>query len=481
MKLQSLRRAVFGMSATALLVVGAAAPGHTAAGGATKDSATAERASAAAAAADPVLRDLAAAKGVYYGTAVTASQLTGTYAAVTAGQFDSITPGNEMKWGSVEPVRGDFRWSGADAVVDFAERHGQKVRGHTLVWHSQLPGWVENGTWTADALRTVVNDHIATEAGRYKGRIDHWDVVNEAFNEDGTRRQSVFQRVLGDGYIADAFRAARAADPAAKLYLNDYNVEGINAKSDGMYNLVRSLKAQGVPIDGVGLQAHLIVGQVPSTLRANIQRFADLGVDVAITELDIRMPLPATDAKLSRQKADYKAVTEACLAVARCAGVTVWGFTDSDSWIPDFFPGEGAATPYDENYQPKPAYYGIAEALGWSGEPGPGPGPVGGCQVAYSVQNQWSTGFTAQVTVRNTGATPVNGWRVDWTWPSGQRVTQAWNARVTQSGPAVSAADASYNAAIAPGATVTFGFNGTWSGANAAPTAFTLNGANCAV
>ncbi|MDT9686663.1 endo-1,4-beta-xylanase [Streptomyces sp. TRM76323] len=465
MKLQSLRRAVLGLSAAALLVTGAAVPGH------------------AAETADPVLRDLAAAKGIYYGTAVTASKLTGTYASVTAGQFDSITPGNEMKWGSVEPVRGDFRWSGADAVVDFAEANGQKVRGHTLVWHSQLPSWVENGSWTADALRTVMTDHIATEAGRYKGRIHHWDVVNEPFNEDGTRRQSVFQRVLGDGYIADAFRAARAADPTAKLYLNDYNVEGINAKSDAMYALVRSLKAQGVPIDGVGLQAHLIVGQVPSTLQANIKRFSDLGVDVAITELDIRMQLPATEAKLAQQKADFKAVTQACVAVARCTGVTVWGFTDSDSWIPDFFPGEGAATPYDEGFRPKPAYYGIAEALGWSGTPGPGPGPdpVSGCAVTYAVQNQWSGGFTAQVTVRNTGTAPVNGWRVGWTWPAGQSVTQAWNASVSQSGTSVTAANLPYNAVVAAGGSVTFGFNGAWSGANTPPAAFTLNGAACTV
>ncbi|WP_236242626.1 endo-1,4-beta-xylanase [Streptomyces sp. CC228A] len=464
MKLQSLRRTVLGISAAALLAAGAAVPGH------------------AAEAADPVLRDLAAAHGISYGTAVTGAKLTGAYADVAGAQFDSITPGNEMKWGSVEPVRGDFRWSGADAVVDFAEARGQKVRGHTLVWHSQLPSWVENGSWTASGLRTVMTEHIKTAAGRYKGRIDHWDVVNEAFDEDGTRRQSVFQRTLGDGYIADAFRAARAADPAAKLYLNDYNVEGLNAKSDGMYELVRSLKAQGVPIDGVGLQAHLIVGQVPPSLQANIQRFADLGVDVAVTELDIRMQLPATEAKLAQQKADYAAVTRACLAVSRCVGVTVWGFTDSDSWIPDFFEGQGAATPYDEGFRPKPAFYGIAEALGWTGDPGPGPGPgpVDGCAVAYAVQNQWSAGFTAQVTVRNTGTAPVNGWQLAWTWPSGQSVTQAWNAAMNQSGASVAAANVPYNASIAPGGSVTFGFNGAWSGGNAAPAGFALNGRPCA-
>lgn len=138
----------------------------------------------------------------------------------------------------------------------------------------------------------------------------------------------------------------------------------MNAKSNALYNLVRSLKARGVPIGGVGLQAHLILGQVPSTLRQNIQRFADLGVDVAITELDVRMQLPADSAKLAQQKADFHAVVAACAAVTRCVNVTVWGFTDADSWVPSTFPGYGAATPYDENYQPKPAYHGIAQALG---------------------------------------------------------------------------------------------------------------------
>ncbi|MER5185083.1 endo-1,4-beta-xylanase [Streptomyces sp. NPDC002896] len=459
MKLQSLRRAAVGVSAVALLLIGGAPSGH--------------------AAEAPVLRDLAAAKGIYYGTAVTASKLNGTYGTVAGEQFDSITPGNEMKWGSVEPTRGSYNWSGADSVVDFAEANNQKVRGHTLVWHSQLPSWVSNGTWTADSLRTVMTDHIATEAGRYKGRIDHWDVVNEPFNEDGTRRQSVFQTAIGDSYIADALKAARAADPDAKLYINDYNVEGVNAKSTAMYNLVKSLKEQGVPIDGVGLQAHLILGQVPSTLQANIQRFADLGVDVAITELDIRMTVPATEAQLAQQKADYKAVTSACVAVSRCKGITVWGFTDSDSWIPDFFDGYGAATPYDESYQPKPAYYGIAEALGWTGDTTPA--PTGSCAVTYTVQNQWNTGFTAQVTIKNTGTTAVNGWQLAWGWPSGQSVTQAWNATVSQSGTAVTATNASYNASIPAGSTVTFGFNGSLTGANTAPTAFTLNGTDCTV
>ena len=231
----------------------------------------------AAHAADTPLRDLAEAKGKVMGTAVTGSKLTGTYGEIAGREFNSLTPGNAMKWGSVEPSRGSHDWAEADRIVDFAEAHGQQVRGHTLLWHQQNPDWLTSGSWTRDQLGAIVQDHIATEVGRYKGRIAAWDVVNEPFNEDGTYRPTLFHTTLGQDYIAQALTGARAADPGAKLYINDYNVEGVNAKSTALYNLVKSLKERGIPIDGVGLQAHLIVGQVPSTLQQNIQRFADLG------------------------------------------------------------------------------------------------------------------------------------------------------------------------------------------------------------
>ncbi|KOU57954.1 endo-1,4-beta-xylanase [Streptomyces sp. MMG1533] len=417
----------------------------------------------AAHAADAPLRDLADAKGKVMGTAVTGSKLTGTYGEIAAREFNALTPGNAMKWGSVEPTRGTFNWAEADQIVAFAEAGGQQVRGHTLVWHSQNPSWLTNGTWTAAQLSQLMNDHIALEVGRYKGRLATWDVVNEPFNEDGTYRQTLWYNGLGADYIAQALTAARAADPAAKLYINDYNVEGVNAKSTALYNLVKSLKERGVPIDGVGLQAHLILGQVPSTLQQNIQRFADLGVDVAITELDIRMQLPSDSAKLTQQAADYKAVVGACVAVARCAGVTVWGFTDSDSWIPDTFPGQGAATPYDENFAPKPAYDAIAEALGGTTTP-----PTGACTATYSVTSQWNTGFTGQVRIACSGAA-LSSWKVGWTYGAGQQITQAWNATCTQSGTAVSCSNASYNGTVADGGSVTFGFNASWSGSNPVP------------
>jgi endo-1,4-beta-xylanase len=312
---------------------------------------------------DPTLQEAAAQSGRFAGAGITASEIQlPEYAEIAGSEFGSITPGNEMKWGSVEPAQGQFDWSGADQLVEFAESNGQEVHGHTLVWHSQLPGWVENGQYEGE-LSDIMTDHITTEVSRYAGQIARWDVVNEPFNEDGTMRDSVFLQEIGESYIADAFRAADAADPDAKLYINDYNTEGMGAKSDAMYELVSSLLDQGVPIDGVGFQSHFIVGQVPADMRENLQRFADLGLEVAVTELDVRIEMPADDAELEQQATDYASVVGACTGVAGCTGVTIWGITDAYSWIPDVFPGYGAALAWDENYQPKPAYGATREAF----------------------------------------------------------------------------------------------------------------------
>jgi endo-1,4-beta-xylanase len=269
-----------------------------------------------------------------------------------------------MKWGPLEPTQGNIDWSAADALVASAQANGQKVRGHTLVWHSQLPSFISDGTMTKDQLNATLKAHIDTEVGHFKGKIYAWDVVNEAFNDDGTMRQSVFYTTLGEGYIADAFRWAHAADPAAKLYINDYDTDDINPKSDGLYALVKSLKAQGVPIDGVGFQAHLDLDNAfPAQMAANLQRFAALGVEVAVTELDVRLVTPSTAATLRTQADYYKQVVEACLSTPACVGITVWGISDRDSWVPSVFPGKGEADLYDANLQPKPAYDAVVQAL----------------------------------------------------------------------------------------------------------------------
>jgi len=306
---------------------------------------------AAPATAATTLRDGAAAKGRVFGAAVAANHLgEQAYAATLDREFNQATPENEMKWDTTEPSRGSFNFGPGDQIVSHANAHGMVVRGHTLVWHSQLPGWVSG----AGDLLTVMRNHIAGVAGHYKGKVRYWDVVNEAFDDNGqgTRRNTIFQQKIGSSYIEEAFRAARAADPGAKLCYNDYNTDGQNAKSNGVFNMVRDFKARGVPIDCVGFQAHLGANQVPGDMQANLQRFANLGVDVHITELDIA-------GSGTQQANDYSKVIRACLAVSRCTVMTTWGVTDKYSW-------RSGSTPllFDGNYNKKPAYTAVLSALG---------------------------------------------------------------------------------------------------------------------
>ncbi|KAF4613898.1 hypothetical protein D9613_007495 [Agrocybe pediades] len=303
------------------------------------------------------LNTLAQAAGKkYFGTATDNPELSNSsYVAQLSNtaDFHQLTAANSMKWDATEPNRGQFTFSAGDAIVAQAQAHGQLIRGHNCVWHNQLPSWVTAGNFNNATLLSIVQTHCMS-----------WDVINEPFNDDGTFRQSVFFTTTGTSYIATALRAARAADPNAKLYINDFNIEGTGAKSTAMANLVKSLKAQGVPIDGIGIQAHMIVGEVPSTFQQNLQNFANLGVEVAITELDVRMTLPATPALLAQQSKDYQTIITACKRVSACVGVTLWDWTDKFSWVPGTFAGQGAACPWDENFVKKPAFQGIVN--GWN-------------------------------------------------------------------------------------------------------------------
>lgn len=303
---------------------------------------------------------------LYFGTATDNPELNDTAYRANLDdllQFGQITPANGMKWDATEPERGVFTFEAGDVIADLAKRNGQILRGHNCVWHQQLPDWVTAGNFSAPELAEIVANHTGTVVGHYRGQVYSWDVVNEPFNDDGTLRSDVFLDTLGPEYISIALRAARAADPHAKLFINDYNIEGTGNKSTAMANLVKSLKSQGVPIDGIGIEGHLIVGEVPTTLVENFKQFTDLGVEISINELDIRMTLPATDALLEQQKKDYETVVSACMAVEKCVGVTVWDWTDKYSWVPGTFPGQGAACPWDENLKKKPAYDGIVMGL----------------------------------------------------------------------------------------------------------------------
>jgi endo-1,4-beta-xylanase len=292
----------------------------------------------------------AAESGRYFGAAIAPNYLGEEgYASTLNAEFNSIVAENAMKWDATEPSKGQFTFTGGDQLVAYAQEHGMEVRGHTLVWHAQQPSWVQG--LTGQGLHDAMTDHIAGVAGHYQGKISSWDVVNEAFEWDGSRRQSNLQTQLGDSWIEDAFRAADAADPDAKLCYNDYGTDGVNAKSTAIYNMVVDFQARGVPIDCVGFQTHLGSDSDLSSYQENLQRFADLGVDVEITELDV-------GGSGAAQADVYRTVTEACLNVDRCTGITVWGITDKYSW-------RGDETPllFDGNYQKKEAYQAVLDAL----------------------------------------------------------------------------------------------------------------------
>ncbi|MFF9850204.1 non-reducing end alpha-L-arabinofuranosidase family hydrolase [Streptomyces litmocidini] len=346
----------------------------------------------------------AASSGRYFGTAVAAGRLGDpTYTAIADREFNMITPENEMKWDAVEPSRGNFRFGPADRIVDRALARGQRLRGHTTVWHSQLPSWV-GAIRDAGTLRSVMNHHITTEMTHYKGKIYAWDVVNEAFADGGSGqlRDSVFQKVLGNGFIEEAFRTARAADSSAKLCYNDYNIENwSDAKTQGVYRMVKDFKSRGVPVDCVGFQSHFGAGGPPASFRTTLAGFAALGVDVQITELDIAQASPT----------HYANAVGACLSVARCTGITVWGVRDSDSWRS----GENPLL-FDSNGKPKPAYTAVTHAF----NSGSGTPPADPAASAGEIK-----GVASGRCIAIPGSATANGTQAH-LWDCGGQTDQRW-------------------------------------------------------
>ena len=240
--------------------------------------------------------------------------------------------------------------------MDFARAHDMRVRGHALLWHLQLPDWV-------DGSAEQVKRHIDGVVGHYRGKVAEWDVVNEALSDQGGLRQNLFLGAQGPDYIARAFADAHAADPDALLAYNDYGAESPDTpKGRALYKLVRGLKRVGAPIDVVGFQTHVDSRPIAGFER-QLRRVAALGVDVELTEVDVRLPAKPTRADLDAQAIAYRRIVGACAAVARCRGITFWGLDDGDSWVPQFFPGTGSALLLDRHLQPKPAYRAVRDAL----------------------------------------------------------------------------------------------------------------------
>ncbi|MEM2248574.1 MAG: endo-1,4-beta-xylanase [Candidatus Bathyarchaeia archaeon] len=314
----------------------------------------------------PPLRSIAEKCGIYIGAAVERGLLNiPDYAQILKREFNILTTENALKFGPVHPQPNMYSFGDADYIINFAESNGMKVRGHTLVWHHQLPDWITQGKYTREEWINILREHIMTVVGRYRGRIYAWDVVNEAIDDSGTLRDTVWLRNIGPEYIEMAFRWAHEADPQALLFYNDYGAEGLNAKSDAIYNLVKGLLEKGVPIHGVGLQMHISLENPPSPeeVAANIKRLNELGLEVHITEMDVRIRMPAKWEDLIKQAEIYRDILKVCLSADNCKAFVMWGFTDKYSWIPGSFSGYGAALIFDESYTPKPAYYYIAATL----------------------------------------------------------------------------------------------------------------------
>ena len=299
------------------------------------------------------------------------------YTTTLAKEFGELTAENELKFGLIHPRPNTdpnpYDFSGSDALVNFAQTHSMKIRGHTLVWHSQVSDWVTTGGFTSTQLQSILKGHIDTVVGRYANKIFAWDVVNEAFNDDGTLRSTIWNDAPGIGFAGQGTRTieqslnwAHAADPTAKLFYNDYSAETLNAKSNAIYNMAVDFKNRGVPLHGIGFQFHVDLGfDSPGTLASvasNFARFAALGLEIHITELDIRLP-DSSPASLAAQAKLYAELIQVCRAQPAVKLFQTWGFTDKYSWIPSFFSGYGWALPFDSTYKKKPAYTSIFDAL----------------------------------------------------------------------------------------------------------------------
>ncbi|SEM93663.1 endo-1,4-beta-xylanase [Lihuaxuella thermophila] len=313
------------------------------------------------------LRELAKKKNLLIGTSLRHWPFTREhkYREILYREFNTITIENAMKIENIHPQPDHYNFSESDLLVDFASDHQMKVRGHTLVWDKGLPTWITEGKYSKEETKRILKEHIQMIVSHYKGKVFAWDVVNEAFHDDGTYRDNFWFRSIGPEYIELAFRWAHEADPDALLFYNDYNNEGSNAKSDTIYQMISDFKKRGVPIHGVGFQLHTAIDQKPDlkAISKNMKRLADLNIQVHITELDVKVnkKQAATKEAWDQQAEIYGDLLKTCLSASNCKAFIMWGFTDRHSWLEEYSP-----LIFDKNYNPKPAYQKLIDILSQS-------------------------------------------------------------------------------------------------------------------
>jgi endo-1,4-beta-xylanase len=323
------------------------------------------------------LREQAELTARFVSSAARSSQLTEPlYAATLAREFDTLEPEDEMKWEAIHPAPAVFDFLPADRLVAFAHLHGMQIRGHTLVWHHQLPAWLTSGNFSPAQLHHLLEEHIRTVMQHYRGQVMAWDVVNEAFDENGRLRSTIWYDTPGIGvgpataFIETALRWARAADPGALLFLNEAECEAINKKSDAIFQVAQDFKRRGLPLDGIGLQMHVFdLNPDFEGIAANVHRFASLGLQIHITEMDVAIPVDADGHARSvddlvRQAEIYRRVASICWAAPQCRLFQTWGFTDKYSWIRSSTHGaKGAALLWDTSYGAKATYFALRNGM----------------------------------------------------------------------------------------------------------------------
>jgi len=335
------------------------------------------------------LREAAARRTFLVGTAADADDLPWVpdplnvpeYASTLGEQYSMLSPENALKWPIVHPAQDAYNFEPANQLVAFAQAHSMQIRGHNLCWDMDNPEWLNVLAASARPpdMAQLLENHIETVMSQYRGTVFAWDVVNEAISDSASgigtdMRDSIWYDqpgigLSGTGYVEQAFRWARAADPDALLFYNEYGIEDTGPKFEALYNMLQDFVSRGVPIDGVGFQMHIDTTGYPSTagLTENIARIAALGLQVQITEMDVRLPVnsngQATAADLQAQAATYQRILTACLKAPSCTAFQTWEFSDNYSWIPAYFPGFGAALPFDQNYLGKPAFSALLGAL----------------------------------------------------------------------------------------------------------------------
>lgn len=294
------------------------------------------------------------------------------YRQTAEHEFSSVTAENHLKMHLVHPAQDRYDWTGSDILVNFAEKNDQRMHGHTLVWHQSVPAWVSTFQGDSTAWNNLLKTHIQTVVGYYKGRIKSWDVVNEAFTDDGAMRPSIWLERLGRDYIARAFRYAHEADSDVLLFYNDYGQEYSLKKRNAILTMIADFKRRDIPIDGVGLQTHTSIRQADSTISNTLRQMAATGLQVHISELDIRVNQAAkadfvpTDDLWQQQKQKFASVVHSYRTLvpkAQQHGITIWNVGDGDSWIPGFCKCTDFPLPFDVKYQKKPAYQGILDGL----------------------------------------------------------------------------------------------------------------------